>query len=312
MSLATAGLTAFAIKVYDATRAIPSGETRSYGELASTLGAPKASRAVGTALGKNPFPILVPCHRVLGQNKRIGGFSAPGGVEAKRAMLVAEGADLTPKRRIVLANARTLEAAVGHLASSSRAMASWVAHVGPPALSFMKPVETFAALTRSIVFQQLNGKAAATIHGRVVALFPDESVHAAAMDHITDDGLRGAGLSANKLRALRDLARRSLDGTVPPLALLRRMTDDAIVERLVTVRGIGRWTVEMLLLFRLRRLDVWPTDDFGVQTGYARVFGVNKPSAKALMALGDAFRPYRSVASWYLWRAADEAKTLKR
>jgi DNA-3-methyladenine glycosylase II len=165
--------------------------------------------------------------------------------------------------------------------------------------------DPFNALVRAIVFQQLAGAAAAAIHGRVVALFDGQPVSPAAMLALPSESLRGAGLSANKLAALADLATRFLDGTVP-VHDLEQLSDEAVIERLTTVRGIGRWTAEMFLLFQMRRPDVWPVDDLGVRSGWARIHRLDAaPGPKQLQALGDVFRPHRSTAAWYCWRAVD-------
>jgi 3-methyladenine DNA glycosylase/8-oxoguanine DNA glycosylase len=168
-------------------------------------------------------------------------------------------------------------------------------------------VRPFDALAESIAYQQLSGKAAATIWNRVRALYPKRKW----LDPVTiiatpDDALRAAGLSRAKIAALKDLAAKTVDGTVPSGRALIRMTDDEIVARLTAVRGIGRWTVEMFLLFDLGRPDVWPVDDYGVRKGFAKIFGKRKlPTPKQLMKLGEKWRPYRSVAAWYFWRALD-------
>jgi 3-methyladenine DNA glycosylase/8-oxoguanine DNA glycosylase len=160
----------------------------------------------------------------------------------------------------------------------------------------------FGALVRAIVFQQLAGRAAQAIHGRVIAavggvITPD------AIAGASDEALRGAGLSANKLASLRDLSAKVLDGTVV-LTASAKHSDDDIVARLTAVRGIGRWTAEMYLMFELRRLDVWPVDDLGVRQGYGAAWGITPPpTAKELMPLGDRFRPYRSVVARYCWEA---------
>lgn len=166
----------------------------------------------------------------------------------------------------------------------------------------------YAALAEAIVSQQLSGKAAATIYGRVCALFPGgrggprpEQILAAS-----DAALRGAGLSGAKTRALRDLAEKSLAGEIPTLAKARKLDDEALVERLTAVRGIGRWTVEMFLIFRLGRPDVLPVDDYGVRKGFALAFGLRElPKPRVLAAHGERWAPHRTVASWYLWRVAD-------
>ena len=165
----------------------------------------------------------------------------------------------------------------------------------------------FDALAESIAYQQLSGKAAATIFGRVRALYPKRKWFSPELVLATpDETFRGAGLSRSKTIAIKDLAAKTLDGTVPTRAALDRMSDEEIITRLTTVRGIGRWTVEMLLLFDLGRLDVWPVNDYGVQKGYAKTFGKRKlPKPKEFLAIGERWRPYRSVAAWYFWRALD-------
>ena len=168
-------------------------------------------------------------------------------------------------------------------------------------------IRPFDALAESIAYQQLSGKAAATIFGRVRALYPKRKwLDPEQLLATPDETLRAAGLSRAKTAALKDLAAKTIDGTVPSARALIRMSDDEIIMRLTTVRGIGRWTVEMLLLFDLGRPDVWPVDDYGVRKGFAKIFGKRKlPTPKQLMKLGEKWRPYRSVAAWYFWRALD-------
>ena len=169
-------------------------------------------------------------------------------------------------------------------------------------------VRPFDALAESIAYQQLSGKAAATIWGRVRALFPRrKNLDPKLILATPDEKFRAAGLSRSKVAALKDLAAKTLDGTVPTARELARMSDEEIIERLIQVRGIGRWTAEMLLLFDLGRLDVWPVGDYGVRKGFAKTFGRRKlPTPKQLMKLGEKWRPYRSVAAWYFWRALDK------
>jgi DNA-3-methyladenine glycosylase II len=164
--------------------------------------------------------------------------------------------------------------------------------------------DAFNSLARAIVFQQLAGSAARAIHGRFVALY-DGRPTAEAVLRTPVDSLRGVGLSGNKAASVLDLAQKVGDGTVP-LERIDDLSDDEVVARLSTVRGIGRWTAEMFLLFQLRRLDVWPVDDFGVRKGYARIHDLPEaPKPKALDELGEMYRPYRSAAAWYCWRAVD-------
>lgn len=161
----------------------------------------------------------------------------------------------------------------------------------------------FTALAESIVYQQLAGTAAAAIWRRVRGLYDDFTPEAVL--RMSDAKMRGAGLSGGKLASIRDLAAKVADGTVP-LDRIARKRDQEIVERLVVVRGIGRWTAEMFLIFQLRRPDVWPVDDYGVRKGYAQAYGLaDLPKPKELMTLGDIYRPFRSTAAWYCWRAVE-------
>jgi DNA-3-methyladenine glycosylase II len=209
-----------------------------------------------------------------------------------------------PTERSQIATPQRLRDAAIHLAASDASLAELIADVGP--LTLRPPSEShFAALARSIVFQQLAGAAASAIHRRFLGLFagiptPEELLA------ITDTELRGVGLSANKAASIRDLAHKVQDGVV---LLDRRsiaLADDAsIVEHLSMVRGIGPWTAQMFLIFQLRRLDVWPTGDLGVRRGFALMWRRPMPDVKALSALGDPFRPYRSVVALYCWRACE-------
>ena len=160
----------------------------------------------------------------------------------------------------------------------------------------------FAALARSIMFQQLAGRAAAAIHGRFVQAIGGEVTPEAVL-RTSPETLRAAGLSGNKTAAILDLATKSTDGTVP-LDELDELDDEEIIARLITVRGIGRWTVEMFLLFELRRLDVWPVDDYGVRNGWSLIHQLGETiKPRALQQEGEKFRPYRSIPAWYCWRA---------
>jgi DNA-3-methyladenine glycosylase II len=174
-------------------------------------------------------------------------------------------------------------------------------------------IRPFDALAESIAYQQLSGKAAATIFSRVRALYPKRRwLDPERLLATPDETLRAAGLSRAKTAALKDLAAKTLDGTVPTGRALIRMTDDEIIARFTAVRGIGRWTVEMLLLFDLGRPDVWPVDDYGVRKGFAKTFGRRKlPTPKQLVKFGEKWRPYRSVAAWYFWRALDTPDKLQ-
>ncbi len=470
-------------RVYDVARRIPPGKTLTYGDIAHRLGQPHAARAVGQALGRNPFAIVVPCHRVLASGGRVGGFSATGGIATKLRMLTIEGAhqrDLpglsdgppaaatlvapapagnseetpadftlprigrkgpsratgkttgsltdrtatsaraasrsgvtgvrsgpkslraakssptnvtarssgaaksTPPRAPRATNragaigarrvpdtplraakssptTRTLraaksspttrasrsakedaaasigkptsvvpkpargrgaggfrfdtQAAVAHLRGADPLLRRLIDAVGPFVMKLDRTRSLFFALAEAIVYQQLTAKAAATIFGRVRGLFPGggEVFTPEQLLAVGEAELRGAGLSRNKMLALRDLATRAGAGEIPAMADVHRMDDEAIVERLTQVRGIGRWTVHMLLMFRLGRADVLPADDYGVRQGFGITFRKKElPAPKEVLARGERWRPYRSVASWYLWRAVERARSRKQ
>lgn len=197
-------------------------------------------------------------------------------------------------------------AAVKHLARADKVLAALIKRAGPFALKTRHIHNPFEALARNIVFQQLHGSAAEAIHRRVVELFGGGRLRPQDVLGAADEILRGVGLSGAKTAALKDLAAKTLDGTVPTLARLKRMDDEEIVERLTQVRGIGRWTVEMLLMFRLGRPDVLPVGDFAVRKGFMVAYGLDEmPKPKALELHAECWRPYRSVASWYMWRALE-------
>ena len=290
-------------------RAIPRGFVRAYSDVD-----PSAPRLVGRILATTPED--VPWHRVV----RADG-SVPMGAR-QRDLLLRERVPMRGER-VDLPAARyppgpaagagasrpsrpSLTAAIAAVAGSDPVMAALVATAGPIRHRPRNPDGHFGALVRSIVFQQLAGRAAAAIHGRVRALVPGP-LDPEALGRVPDADLRAAGLSAAKLASLRDLSAKVLDGTVV-LDDTRALADEEIIARLVTVRGIGRWTAEMYLMFELRRLDVWPVDDLGVRQGYGLAWDIDPPPARRLGPLGDRFRPYRSVAARYCWEAVALAR----
>jgi DNA-3-methyladenine glycosylase II len=200
--------------------------------------------------------------------------------------------------------ARSYATAAAILAKQDPVLRRLVAEAGPARVR--PPAEShFEALVRAIVYQQLAGAAARAIHGRLIAAL-GEQVTPERLLSLPDEALRSAGLSGSKTASLRDLAAKIEDGTVVlDPAGLRAESDAEVVARLSTVRGIGKWTAEMFLMFQLRRLDVWPTGDLGVRKGFGLAWGIPTPTAKELEPLGDPYRPYRSVVAWYCWRAAE-------
>lgn len=206
------------------------------------------------------------------------------------------------------------DVAYAHLAKRDRRLGTWMKRIGPldPDPRWRKPFDPVDALARAILYQQLSGKAAATIVGRVEAAIGSDRFHCDTLARCDDAAIRACGVSGNKLLALRDLALRESRGEIPDLRRMSTMDDDAIVAALVPVRGIGRWTVEMMLMFRLGRPDVLPIDDLGIRKGAQRVDKADEmPTPKALAERGERWGPYRSYASVYLWRIADFAVQAK-
>jgi 3-methyladenine DNA glycosylase/8-oxoguanine DNA glycosylase len=205
----------------------------------------------------------------------------------------------------------TFSTAAAALARRDPVLAKLIDRSGPFKLP-TRATPHFAALTESILYQQLAGAAAAAIHGRFLALFEGGRLSPDTLLALPARKLRAAGLSRSKVAAVRDLAAKVLAGTVP-LHRMGRLTDEEIIASLSVVRGIGRWTAEMFLIFQLRRLDVWPVGDYGVRKGYALLYGLRAlPTPKELQAAGERFRPYRTVAAWYCWRAVSEQRKQAR
>jgi DNA-3-methyladenine glycosylase II len=207
--------------------------------------------------------------------------------------------------------------ALAHLRASDPKLAALIDRAGPFALRLGSSPSPFESLLESILYQQLHGKAAATIHRRVREIYGGDPSPQALLD-TAEERLRAAGVSGNKIKALRDLAARTVDGTVPSHRAILKMSDADIVERLTEVRGIGPWTVEMLLIFRMGRPDVLPVTDYGVRKGFLLTFmrvpksrqieAADLPKPDVIFKRGQRWAPFRSVASWYLWRACDLAR----
>ncbi|WP_133499754.1 DNA-3-methyladenine glycosylase family protein [Cognatilysobacter terrigena] len=212
-----------------------------------------------------------------------------------------------------------VDAAAKHLRRVDRELGAWMRRIGPieANVQWRRPFDPVDALARAILYQQLSGKAAATIVSRVEAAIGSDRLHADTLGRCDDLTLRGCGVSGNKLLALRDLARREADGEIPTLRQMSVMDEDAIIAALVPIRGIGRWTVEMMLMFRLGRPDVLPVDDLGIRKGAQVLDGLDAMlPPRALSERGEIWGPYRTYASFYLWRIADfatpAAKPVKR
>lgn len=197
--------------------------------------------------------------------------------------------------------------AIAHLSRTDRALARLIKKVGPCQWKPRRERSPFESLVQAVTYQQLNGTAAGAIFGRVKALYPGwRFPRPEDLLATTDDALRGAGLSRAKVAAIKDIAAKTLDGTVPTSRAIARLPDEEILARLTTIRGVGPWTVEMLLIFKLGRQDVLPCTDYGVRKGFALTYQLKElPTPKELQAHGEKWRPYRSYAAWYLWRSLD-------
>jgi len=286
----------YAVKVLRALRRIGPGKVVTYGELARRTGRPGASRAVGRIMGANPVPLIVPCHRCMGADGSLTGFSAEGGQYLKAWLLHIEGYERNPE------HAEGLR----HLARVDRKMRRVIDLVGPYQAVPDKPAPHWETLVTAIVHQQLSVKAGQTIAGRVRALtdgprYPEPN----AMAAFQPMALRSCGLSNAKVGYVQDLAARVDDGRLN-LASLSRKSDEAVIEELTKVRGIGEWSAHMYLIFRLGRLDILATGDLGLRMGAGKLYGLDEHATPAeLTEIAEPWRPYRSIGSWYLWRALD-------
>jgi DNA-3-methyladenine glycosylase II len=197
------------------------------------------------------------------------------------------------------------------LAASDPVLARVIERIGPCSLEPNRQADLFQSLLRSIIFQQLHGRAAEAIHARVVALMAQPD--AAALQALPDAPLRAAGLSVNKLLAVRDLAAKTLNGTIPSVAAAAKLSEDTLIELLTQVRGVGPWTVQMLMIFYLGRPDIMPADDFGIRRAFGLLYRQGRPVKPAsILRHAKRWRPYRSIASWYLWRSLDSAPPVEQ
>jgi DNA-3-methyladenine glycosylase II len=207
------------------------------------------------------------------------------------------------------------EEALAHLRGADSKLGSLIERAGEFRLKLGHTGTPFTSLLESILYQQLHGKAAATIHKRVLLLFGESDPEPQTLLDTPDEMLRAAGVSGNKIKALKDLAARTLDGTVPSHRAIQKLSDAEVIERLTDVRGVGAWTVEMLLIFSLGRPDVFPVTDYGVRKGFALTFqrvpkhraiaAADLPKPEVMLKRAKRWSPFRSVAAWYLWRACD-------
>jgi methylated-DNA-[protein]-cysteine S-methyltransferase len=301
----------FARKLYKILQKTEPGDTMSYKSLALAVGKPGASRAVGRAIAANPIPLIIPCHRVVKSDGKIGGFSATGGVEQKIRMLQLEGVKFSRDKNSILPpeplKQKNINTGIEYLCRQDSNLNSFIKKLANFKLNVDAISSPFQSLLEAIVYQQLTGKAARTIYQRLLDLFcSNGKIHPLDIIRAPESELREVGLSKNKILAAKDLAEKTLEGIVPDLKQLKRMSDFDIISNLTKIRGIGRWTVEMLLIFKLGRPDILAADDYGLRKGYAILKNKEKlPSPAELKKEGAAFRPWRTILSWYLWRIAE-------
>jgi len=289
-------VTEFSRQVLRALRRVKPGQVVTYGELATRTGKPGAARAIGRIMGANPVPIIVPCHRCLGADGSLTGFSAAGGTALKARLLFSEGYERDPEHARGIRHLRRVDLKIRRV----------IDKVGPYLAAPDKPRPPYDTLVTAIVHQQLSVKAGQTIAGRVRDLTPGPHYPSAAeMLEYSPATLRACGLSYAKAGFVRDLAARVDDGRLK-LGSLRRMTDDEVVAELTKVKGIGVWSAHMHLIFGLGRLDVLPVGDLGLRMGAAKLYGLDQYATPAeLIAIAEPWRPFRSMGSYYLWRGLD-------
>ena len=289
-----------------ALRETPAGATVDVETLAARLSLPGGSAELRRMLSRNPLPVLLPSHRLLGREGRLGAW---GGGELMQERLLGIESMAHPRLHAPDGSPVTerIVEALQHLRQQDPELGEVIRRVGPYRLNLRRGHSPYEALARSILGQQISGRAAQAILARLAAEFGSRGVPSPRRILLARDAkLRAAGLSGNKARAFRDLAARTLAGEVPSWPVLRRWPDERVISTLTQIRGVGRWTVEMVLLFRLGRPDVLPLGDLGIQKGYARTLGQGRlPSTRLLQRRGWRWRPFRSVASWYLWRALE-------
>lgn len=286
----------FTREIYELTRRIPPGQIMSYSALATLAGRDGAARAVGQVMAKNPIPLIIPCHRVLAADGSLHGFSAPGDISTKLRLLTIEGVDLAP----------IVKAGIQILKRQDPRLAQVIRRVGPYRLLNQQRTDPFTALVEAIVHQQVSMKAGATIFQKLkMAVGANGALSPEHFTGILSDNLRQAGLSRQKTVYITDLAQKCSSGEMQ-LQRLERMDDELIIDSLTKVKGIGRWSAEMFLMFRLGRINVLPVDDLGLRKAAQKLYGLRQlPDARRLHELAKSWLPYRSIATWYLWRSLE-------
>lgn len=298
----------FAREVYGELRRVPAGETLTYSDLAKRAGRPGAARAVARAMATNRVPVVIPCHRVLRRGGGLGGFSGADGVKTKAQLLWAEGTRVAIPAAVKIGGSifepYMWDIAVDSLSARDERFSALVAAAGGQRLTPVFPDNPFAFLVKSVCYQQLAGAAARTIFGRVETVLSGK-IAPAGIQAAGVEALRGAGLSASKAATVMGLAEAMASGTLATdsLAALPR---EEVMERLTTHRGIGPWTAEMFAIFHLGMPDIFSPSDLGIRKALARLRGADSlPSVAEALRMGRRWKPFRTVATWYLWRSLD-------
>ncbi len=289
-------VTPFRSVVYAQARRIRPGELLTYAQLAARCDCKNGARAIGQAMAQNPLPLLIPCHRVVGTGGNLCGFSSHGALSTKLRLLSIEGADL----------AFLAKAGVGHLRKKDPSLKAIIRRVGPYLLAAEQRTDPVTALAESIVHQQVSMQAGSTIFGRLKDKAGDgQRLNVDRLGRMTVESLRAIGISRQKAGYLLDLAKKTQSGSLT-LSRLERMDDEVIIDKLVQIRGIGRWSAEIFLMFRLGRLDVLPVDDLGLRKAIQATYHLDSlPHASITRVLAEPWKPYRSIATWYLWRSLE-------
>ena len=288
-------------KIYEYTQSIPTGSTTTYGFLADAIGHPNAFRAVGTALGKNPLPIIIPCHRVLGRDGSLRGFSASNGIITKQILLRLEGCEVQPP----FIGYDPLESS-DFLAKSDPRLAKLIKLVGPPCINIPRKVQIFEPLSRAIISQQISVKAAQSISRKLTEEFGKKNgnLDIERIFKARHEKLKACGLSENKALYLKELAKHARDKQLPSGEELKCMSNSEVVDSLTKLKGVGKWTAEMILIFQFGRADVLAVDDLALRKGHGILLGKknHESSREQLETYAKRWRPYRSAGCWYLWR----------
>ena len=286
----------FSRKVLRTLRGVKPGQVITYGQLAAKAGRPGAARAVGRIMGANPVPIIVPCHRCMGADGSLTGFSTAGGTALKARLLFIEGYEHNAE------HARGIR----HLQKVDPKIRRVIGKVGPYLAMPDKPRPPYDTLVTAIVHQQLSVKAGQTIAGRVRDLTPGPNHPTPEQTlRLKPEKLRACGLSNAKVGFVRDLAAHVHDGSLK-LGALKRLSDDEVIAELIKVKGIGEWSAHMHLIFHMGRLDVLPVGDLGLRMAAFKLYGLEEyATAAELTEIAEPWRPYRSLGSYYLWRGLD-------